>query len=301
MDSSPPRARGSVLALMAIFIISGLIFLSLFQLVTAALSPLMVLWFIIPLVSFPLLLLIFYRWYGLLSATYRINRDGFYLKWGLVFEQVPLSSVQSVERVGLNRVSLRPEIGFWWPGCIVGRQELPEIGLVEFFTSMLGEAMLLVILDNGVFAISPRDPEAFELAFQSAERMGSLENVPRKSRRSNFVFSQLWSDRGARFLILVGALLPLIIFGYIALVVPGLPFEVPFGFAPSGIPDTFGSPGRLLLIPMVAGFCWFIDLIGGMWLYRQEEQRPLAYLLWTAAILVGSLFTGAIIHLLTAA
>ena len=301
MNSSPPRVRGSVLALIAVFIISGLIFLSLFQLVTAALSPFLVLWVIIPLVSFPLLLLILYRWYGLLSATYRINRDGFYLKWGLAFEQVPLSSVQSIERSDSDEIPLRPGIGFWWPGCIVGRKEFPEIGVVDFFTAKFGESMLLVNIENRIFAISPRDPDAFELAFQSAARMGSLETVPKISRRSNFVFSQLWSDMWARILILVGALFPLIIFGYIAMILPGLPFEVPFGFAPSGIPDTFGSPGRLLLLPMVAGFCWFIDLVGGMWLYRGEDQRPLAYVLWSAAILVGGLFAGATIHLLTAA
>ncbi len=285
---------------MAILIISGLIFLSLFQLLTAALSPFMVLWVIIPLVCFPLLMLILYRWYGLLSAAYRIDRDGFYLKWGLAFEQVPLASVQSIGRAGSNGVSLRPGIGFWWPGCIVGREEFAAIGRVEFFTAELGGSMLLVTLENRLLAISPRDPDAFELAFQSAARMGSLETVPEISRRSNFVFSQLWSDTWARFLILAGALLPLIILGYIAMIVPGLPFDVPFGFAPSGIPDTFGPPGRLLLLPMVAGFCWFVDLVGGMWLYRGEDQRPLAYVVWSAAILVGGLFAGATIHLLTA-
>ena len=301
MDTSPSKALGSLIAIAAILFLSALIILSLYQLFGATLSPFLVVWVLIPLICVPLLMLIIYRWYGLLTAIYRIDRDGFYLKWGLTLEQAPLTSVISIERVKQSSVPTNPRIGFWWPGCVVGTREDPKRGTVEYFTADRGEKRLLVDMEDRSVVISPRDPEGFELAFQSAARMGSLESVPHLSRRSNFVFSQLWSDARARLLVVLGALLPLLLLGYIALSIPSLPSEVPFGFATTGEPNTFVSPAQLLLLPMVAGLCWFIDLFGGMWLYRFDEQKPLAYLVWATAILVGLLFAGATLHLLSVA
>jgi len=82
--------------------------------------------------------------------------------------------------------------------------------------------------------------------------------------------------------------------------VPDLPFEVPFGFDAEGFPQTYAPPGRLLLMPLISGFCWAVNLLFGLWLYRSQANRPLAYALWVTSIVVSGLFLGATLHLLAA-
>jgi uncharacterized membrane protein len=92
----------------------------------------------------------------------------------------------------------------------------------------------------------------------------------------------------------------LLLLGYLVVRAPSLPAQVPFGFDPSGAPDPMAPPGRLLLLPMIGGLCWLADLVVGAWIYRRDQDRPLAYAMWAAAVLVGGLLWGATFHLLAA-
>jgi hypothetical protein len=80
-----------------------------------------------------------------------------------------------------------------------------------------------------------------------------------------------------------------------------LPELVPLGFDAQGVPEAFVPPGRLLLLPLIGGLCWAIDLGLGSAFYRREPERPLAYALWGTAVIVGLLLWGAILALLAAA
>jgi hypothetical protein len=73
---------------------------------------------------------------------------------------------------------------------------------------------------------------------------------------------------------------------------------VAFGYDTLGEVDTLAPPGRLLLLPMIGGASWVLDLFFGMWMYRTRVNRPLAYTLWSGALLVGGLLWGAALHLL---
>ena len=64
--------------------------------------------------------------------------------------------------------------------------------------------------------------------------------------------------------------------------------------------DTLAPPGRLLLLPLIAGFCWMVDFTLGVWLYRRKEQRPLSYMLWGSAILMSGLLWVATAQLVNA-
>jgi hypothetical protein len=73
---------------------------------------------------------------------------------------------------------------------------------------------------------------------------------------------------------------------------------VAFGFDTSGVVDTLAPPGRLLLLPMIGGASWFFNLFFGLWMYRTTINRPLAYMLWVGALLIGGLLWGAALQLL---
>lgn len=301
MDVSPSRLLGTLLGGIILIVVLGGVVLGIFQLATAPISIWMVLWVLFPAAGVPLALLIAYRLYGLLTSQYQLDRNGFYLKWGLASEQIPLARIKGVHFAKEIAAKLSPGRSLWWPGCVVGKKEVEGVGLVELFATTGVDGLVVVRADDRWIGISPPDPEAFHMAFHDATRMGALELIPELSVRPDFVLTQVWSDRVARFLVLTGIGLPLLLLGYLAFRIPGLPDQVPFGFDPSGSPMTPAPPGRLLLLPMIGAFSWMVDFIAGAWLYRRTNDRSLAYTVWSVSSLLGALLWGASLHLLARA
>lgn len=298
MDFTPPRALGLIIGGSLLAILLALIILSVIQLTTATISVWLILWVTLPFVCVPLALLVLYRLYNLLTARYRLDRDGFYLTWGLITEQISLPEVTLMRSADELAPNLRPARGLWWPGYVYGSREIEGEGLVEFFATTGPKDLMVVNAGGRLFAISPPELEAFQQAFVDATRLGSLEPIPTFSHRPEFVLSDLWADRLAQVLVLIGLALPLTLLGYLFLRVPYLPVRVPFGFDTNGIPSPMAPPGRLLLLPMIGGLCWIADFAVGAWLYRQVKERPLAYAMWGVAIIIGGLFWGATLQLL---
>jgi hypothetical protein len=300
MESHPARPAGLVINLLAILLLISAALWGLLQISTAPLSLLTVLWIVLPLVGVPLSLFLFFDLYGLLTARYHLDRDGLRVRWGWAVEQLPIGTIRSMRAVS-RKDGLSPLSGrLRWPATAVGTLETEGGERLDFFLSLGTSDLVQVDLEGRRLLLSPEDSTRFVEAYQQATLLGSLQPMQRLSLRPRFAVAELLADRAGRLLLLVGIVLPLILLGYLAFRVPGLPSQVPFGFDPQGIPETFAPPGRLLLLPLISGLCWLFNLSFGLWLYRQSPQRMLAYALWGTSILVGGLFWGATIHLLTA-
>lgn len=299
MNFLPPRSRGMIFGFAALLLLLGAGVFGLIMLATDSISVWMVLWVLLPLLSLPLSMVVGYRLYGLIAARYYLDRDGFFLQWGSAIEQIPITAIKGVDKAEAFGVDLKAHGVLTWPGLVLGEYEDEAVGRVEFFASTSPDRLVVIQTTAHSFAISPQDREGFLSAFNSALRMGPLETIPAISKRPQLVQMVFDVDRVARLLIAVGVLLPLLLLGYLGLRVAGLPPEVPFGFDPEGFIDTFASPGRLLLLPMIGGLCWLIDLVAGFWLYISKKNRPLAYMLWVTPILVGGLLWGAALQLLS--
>lgn len=301
MRFHPPRWTGLLLGLLFLAITAGAAVLGVIQLSNIGFSAWIVLWIALPMLGVPAALMVVYRLLGLLSATYQLDRDGFRLRWGLAVEQVPLADVLEVTVPDSHAPDLRPGQGIWWPGCVTGNRSVEGLGQVEFFATTGADGVLLLRLADRWLAISPADRDGFRQAYVDMMRMGSLERIAAVRLRPDFLFNRVWSDRWARALVLIGLALSLLLLGYLAFQASALTGLVPFGFDAYGEPEGFVSPTRLLLLPMIAGLCWLIDLVIGLWLYRRDDQHPLAYGLWATAVLVGGLLWGASLQLLAAA
>jgi hypothetical protein len=301
MRFHPPRLTGLFLGLLFLAVTVGAATLGVIQLGSIGFSAWIVIWIALPMLGVPVALVVAYRLFGLLTASYQLDRDGFRLRWGLAVEQIPLGDVQEVKVPDSDTARLRPGQGIWWPGCVIGHRAVEGVGQVEFFASTGAEGMLLLRLADRWLAISPTDRDGFRQAYVDMMRMGSLERIPAVRLRPDFLFNRVWSDRWARVLVIVGLLLSLLLLGYLAFRASAPAGQVPFGFDAYGAPEGFVSPTRLLILPMIAGLCWLADLVIGLWLYRKEEQRPLAYGFWATAVLVGGLLWGASLQLLAAA
>lgn len=301
MTFRPARTLGLVLGLAFLALAAGAAALGVLQLGRVGFSAWIAVWIALPLIGLPLALALAYRLLGLLAARYQLDRDGFTLRWGLAVERLPMSAVLDVRPPAPHEVHLRPGRGLWWPGCLIGRRTFDGLGEVEFFATTGADGMLLVELEDRWLAISPSDRDGFRQAYVDVVRMGSLERIPGVRLRPDFLFNRAWADRWARSLVLTGLAASLLLLAFLAFQASTLPGQVPFGFDAAGQPDSLVSPTRLLLLPMIAGFCWLVDLAIGLWLYRREDQRPLAYGLWGIAVVVAGLLWGASLHILAAA
>jgi hypothetical protein len=300
MMIKPPKLQGLVIGGILFSLLLGGIIIGILQIASGGLNHLLGVWVSLVVIGSPLLLMVVYRLYGLITAKYILDRDGFCVQWGFSVEQIPIASIENLIKGEQITIGLRPSIGFYWPGCIVGQKAVEGFGLVEFFTTRPTKEQIIIPLEGRSLAISPPEVESFHQSFLEIVRLGSLEEIPAISNRPDFFSARLWADRLARFLILSGLILNLLLLGYLGFRIVSLPESVPFGFDRAGVPDTFVPPSQLLLLPIVGGFYWLANLVVGVWLYRLEKDRQIAYLIWFTGTLLGGLLWGAILHLLNA-
>ncbi len=259
----------------------------------AAISLTLILWVLLPLIGLPLALWSAYHLYGLLTASYRLDRDGFEMRWGLARESAPLSEVKGVAAVAVDQAPAPSGINP--PGLLLGAVARNDESY-EYFAARSGALVLVEFSEGGLF-ISPSDPDEFVEAFVSATRMGSLDPKPRTSERANLLTARLWRDQAARWLLVAGLLLPLGLIGYLGAMAGSIPAEVPFGFAAAGGPGPLAPPGRLLLLALLNGLIWLVNLLIGAWFYPDRRQRSISYGLWGLSLIVGGLFWGAIVQM----
>jgi hypothetical protein len=237
---------------------------------------------LIALVLFAPLPVLGYRLYALLNAVYILRRPGLMIRWGLRREDIPLESIEW----------MRPadEVGFrmplpWlrWPGAIIGRRTVSELGAVEYLGANRSQ-MILVATPGRVYAVSPDDVKGFMTAFQRVNELGSLEPLDAQSVYPSLFIGRVWEDRIARGLILGSFLIGVITLVGVAIAIAGretIAWVEPGATAPAE---------RLLLLPVLNGMIWLFNLVIGTFLYRRgNDQRLAAYLLWGTSALTGIL------------
>lgn len=288
---------GSLLLLLTV----GAVLVGVMQLTVAPVSGWIVLWVLLPVLGVPASLYLAYQLYCLATSRYRLDRNGFYMQWGVLVEEIPLAEIRGVHSHADLESTLRPRAGFRWPGYLVAELTLDDGMHVEFYATTGPVGWVILELEDRYLVISPPDPTSFAGAFLDATRMGSLEPVRAKTRRPDFLFGRIWSDVLARALLVAGLALPLLLLGYLAFRISSLPSQVPFGFRLDGSPALMVPPSRLLLLPMIGGLCWLLDGLVGVWLYRRGASRLLSYIAWGVATLIGALLWGAALQLLAVA
>ena len=74
---------------------------------------------------------------------------------------------------------------------------------------------------------------------------------------------------------------------------------VSLGFTPGGVPRDSLDSVRLVLFPILNTTAYLANLVLGLFLFRNQENRFLAYLLWSASVVVAVLFHIGMIFILT--
>jgi len=184
------------------------------------------------------------------------------------------------------------------PGAILGTRRHPDLGLVEFIASD-SKNMILVATSKRVFAISPEKAASMVQTFARAIELGSLSPAEAVSVYPSFIITQAWESPFARFLWMGGLFLNLGLVVWVGILIPSLS-EVPFGFNTLGAPAEIVPSSQLILLPLISGFMYVVGLIAGLYFYRWEANRPLAFVVWIAGTVSAVLFLMAVLFLVTA-
>jgi len=237
-----------------------------------------------------------YRIYALLRADYYIDRDSLAAIWGLRVEDIPLSDIEWVRPASDLTPPLRLPL-LRLPGAVLGTRRHPDLGLIEFIASDT-KNLILIATSKRVFAISPENPAALVQTFARATELGSLTPAKPVSVYPSFIITQAWESPVARFLWMSGLFLNLGLFVWVGILIPSLS-QIPFGFNTLGVPNETAPSTQLILLPLVSGFMYVTGIIAGLYFYRWEKQRPLAFIVWISSMVCALLFLMAVWFLTT--
>jgi len=287
----PPPKRlgllihGGIMIALAIISITGFYYLS-----RAEVGPGFVIWLLAALLGFAPIPFFGYRAYSLFRANYILDRDSLALIWGLRVEDIPLNDIEWIRHVDDLTHPLKMP-GFSLPGAILGMRRHPDLGVVEYLASE-SKKILLVATAKRIFAISPNDPTALTQTFARATEMGSLTPAEAKSAYPSFVITQAWEHIAVRFLWLSGLFLNIGLFAWVGVIIP-LMSRVSLGFQGESVPST-----QLIILPIVSLFFFVLGWLAGLYFYRWDKERALAFIVWASSALTSLCFLIAVFFII---
>jgi hypothetical protein len=292
----PAKQLGLILHAFLILLLAGVSLWGFTNLTSAEVGPMFVSYLLSGILAFAPIPFLGYRAYALFKADYYIDRDSLAILWGLRIEDIPLTDIEWVRPASdLTRPLALPR--FRLPGAVLGTRRHPDLGAVEFIASS-ARNLILIATSKHVFAISPGDPASLVHTFARATELGSLTPTQAKSVYPSFVVTQAWESPMARFLWMTGLLLNLGLVAWVGVLIPSVP-QVPFGFNALGLPDETAPSVRLILLPLISALMFITGLLAGLYLYRWDRERPLAFIIWLSSTLCALLFLLAVLFLVT--
>lgn len=304
----PPRRLGLIFQPIVSLLLVIIIIWGFWQAFNVTIGPLFVIYILLALLGVGLVPLLVYRSYALYRASYALERDGMLLRWGLRLEDIPMSSVLWVYHASqLEKPLPRPLVR--WPGSVIGVRRLPEGNRVEYLAASTKQ-LIYIATSERIFGISPEEPDEFLTTFQRYMELGSLTPLTARSMFPGFLLARVWRTRTARYLLLGGLSLNLLLLTWVSFVVPSRS-QITLGFALEGDPV---PTARLLLLPLLSGFFFLFDIFLGLFLFRRGDipaagpsggrgfllisGKLMAYLLWVSAIITAFLFLLAVFFIL---
>jgi hypothetical protein len=290
----PPRQRGLLLHGFLILTLLAALVIALWQLFQVTVGPSFTIFVVVALGAFIGLPFLGYRAFALWKARYTLDRDNLRIEWGLRGEEVPISDVEWVRSPQDLTSPLRlPMVRM--PGAVLGTRRHPDLGDVEFLAADSGK-LLLVATAKQVFAISPADTAGFINTFQHAIEQGSLAPGTSHSQYPSFVLSLAWDNMLARYLWLTGLFLNIGLLAWVTATIPGME-SVTLGFSPSGEPLVVPAL-QLIILPIMSILLYITGFIAGLYFFRWEEYKTLAFILWGAGTFTSFLFLTSVMLLL---
>lgn len=293
---SPPKRRGLIVHGSIIIVLMVVAFIGFINLSRAEVGPQFLIALLVSLFAFAPIPFFVYRGYSLWRADYYMDRDSLAINWGLRVEDIPLSDIEWMRPADdLTRPLNLPSVRL--PGGLLGMRRHPDLGVVEFLASDV-KKLLLVATAKRVFVISPEDPALLMQTFARATELGSLAPVEAKSVYPSFVVTQAWESGLARYLWLTALFLNLGLFIWASLIIPSTP-RVALGpqFVGSAL-ETVPS-AQLIIFPVASLLLAVTGWVAGLYFYRWDRERILAFIVWGSSTFSSLLFLLAVLFIIT--
>lgn len=292
----PPKQRGLIIHGLIIFVLIIIAVIGFINLVQLTAGTGFLISLLILLISFAPIPFFIYRTYSLYNADYHLDRDSLAIKWGLRVEDIPLTDIEYIRSSeDLTTPLSLPSLPI--PGGLLGMRRHPDLGTVEFLASD-SKKLLLVATAKRVFVISPENPAGLTQTFARATELGSLIPVEPKSIYPSFVITQAWKSGLARYLWITTLLLNLGLFIWASLIIPTIPLVT---LGPQFVGSTLEkvSSSQLIIFPVASLLLSIIGWIAGLYFYRWERERVLAFIVWGSSLLMSLLFSIAVLFIIT--
>jgi hypothetical protein len=238
----------------------------------------------------------FYRLYALSRAHYQLGRDSLIIHWGLRQEEIPLSDIEWIRpAIDLVHPLRLPFMSL--PGAVLGLRRHPDLGLVEFVAADMRN-VLLVATARRVFAITPAETREFIHAFSRLVELGSLRPSEARSVYPTFMVTRAWDNVPARLTWILTLLLNLGLFVWVSILIPAIP-EIVLGInTGQGFVEAVPS-SQMMLLPLASIFLNMAGWLAGLYFYRWEKQRPLAFIVWASGGISSFAFLLAVLLIIT--
>jgi hypothetical protein len=236
-----------------------------------------------------------YRLFSLLRAKYTLSRDGLSIQWGLRTEDIPMGEIEWI-RLPEDIATKIPTPRLVLPGAILGIRTHRDLGKIEYIASDSQE-IVLIATKKQVFAISPRNISTFQKDFQRFSEMGSITPIPKQSSQPQFIITALYENKYARGLLFSSAILSLLLLIVISFIIPTRD-TVPLGLEAIGTNRQESSSERLILLPLLSLFVFFIDFGLGSYLFRKKGFKSAAYIIFSASLVLPISFSALLILIL---
>jgi hypothetical protein len=292
----PPKRRGLIIHGVVILVLAGIAVAGFITLSRTEVGPTFLIALLAALVSFIPIPFFIYRAYALMQADYHLDRDSLAIKWGLRVEDIPLTDIEFIRSADDLTMPLKlPALPM--PGGVIGMRRHSDLGVVEFLAAD-AKKLLLVATAKRVFVISPENPAGLTQTFARATELGSLTPAESKSVYPSFVVTQAWSSNLARYLWLTAFFLNLGLFVWASLIIPSTP-RVALGLQLSGGTLETVPSSQLIILPVISLLLSVTGWVAGLYFYRWEKERVLAFVVWGSSMLMSLFFLIAVLFIVT--
>lgn len=237
-----------------------------------------------------------YQLWGLITASYSMDRNAVVIHWGGTEHIVPMALISEV-LPGRELQNLKVRPGLRWPGCFLGIGKADGIETILFYATEPPTQQVILHTATVAYAISPADLETFLPALRERLDMGPTQEVEEQSKHPPFLDWAIWHDRWGLGLILGAIALLVGLVGFLCWRYPYLPSQIGLRFTTSGNPMLFTSKGRIFYLSVLGLIFTVINGVLGLILYHR--QRAAAYFLWSGLLAALTALWVAVILLLS--
>jgi hypothetical protein len=292
----PSKQRGLIIHGIIIAVLTVLASIGFVNLTRTEAGPAFLVSLLISLVAFAPIPFFVYRAYSLFRADYHLDRNSISITWGLRLENIPLTDIEWIRSAeDLTHPISFPALPI--PGGLLGIRRHPDLGTIEFLASDSNK-LLLVATAKRVFVISPEDAAGFMQTFAHVTELGSIIPADAKSVYPSFIIIQAWQSGLARYLWLTALFLNLGLFIWASIIIPSTP-SVAFGPQFAGSPLETVPSTQLIIFPLASLLLSVTGWVAGLYFYRWDKERILAFIVWGSSTLTSLLFLLSVLFVIT--